>query len=230
VPSEAIVQPARIWTGSQQVGQCESAIDIGLASFAKDSRSPWFDRIGTLAASRCPDWTQTAGSRADSTGAVLASSGPERLPSSQRFGACTFRPCCLLTVVRPHRAPPSLSSLRIVRVRLDLANLQDVPLRIYQCSRGPTPARSRAATSRRARAAGAAESTTGLNHLHFGPTKRLLNSVDFDSTDRGPQCTSYRETGMTCRGSVVGGAALAAVARSGSSLNPLRTRSNDSRS
>ena len=47
---------------------------------------------------------------------------------------------------------------------------------IYQSSRGPTPARTRAATSRGARAAGAADTTTGINQRQPGKT-RLARAI-----------------------------------------------------
>ena len=68
----------------------------------------------------------------------------------------------LLVLAGPHdAASASLRSRRWLQGLVDLS--------VYQCWRGPTPARSRAATSRRARAAGAASVSAPSSYL-LSPT------------------------------------------------------------
>ena len=68
--------------------------------------------------------------------------------------------------LRHHQRRPAVAP---VPARREVRVLIDADRRYYQCWRGPTPASSRAATSRGARAAGAADPAAGMNHRQPGP-------------------------------------------------------------
>jgi hypothetical protein len=78
------------------LANCGAAFEVGLADFTKDSRL--ITQVRLLHHSPAGLRQQAAGPIFQEV-QVLVSSGPERLTSSQRFGAGTFRPCCLLTAV-----------------------------------------------------------------------------------------------------------------------------------